>query len=392
MAARSHYDIARRLIANVEENHPDQADAPMKVPAAIYRDPQRWHAEMDKVFHHVPLVVAMSCDLPTPGDYNALEIAGRPVLVVRGDDGVARTFLNLCRHRGALVATEHCGQTRRFTCPYHAWTYDTSGRLVGVTGRETFGEVDVTGLIELPTDERVGMVFAVLTPGADIDVDEWLGGMGDALADMQLDKMHRYSVLTELEGPNWKIAADGYVDGYHIGYLHRQSIGQYSITNRNTYDLFGPHVRVGFATKMTPELRDLPEEEWDLNLGMSLVHFVFPNVSLAGGLGESLMFSRLLPGPTPERSRTVQYHYYREPLETVEQLEKAEERRLLFERVVRDEDYTTGAGITRNLGAFGDDHFRFGRNEPGNQLFHRTLDTMVGTLLRPTLSGCRSPR
>ena len=56
----------------------------------------------------------------------------------------------------------------------------------------------------------------------------------------------------------------------------------------------------------------------------------------------------------------------------------AEERRRLYQSVVRDEDYTTGFGITKALGAFGDDHFRFGRNEPGNQHFHRTLDALVG--------------
>ena len=101
MAATSHLEIARRLMANVEANHPDQTDAPMKVPAAVYRDPQRWQAEMEKVFHRVPLAVAMSCDIAQPGDFNTLEVAGRPILVVRGDDGVARAFLNLCRHRGS---------------------------------------------------------------------------------------------------------------------------------------------------------------------------------------------------------------------------------------------------------------------------------------------------
>jgi len=73
---------------------------------------------------------------------------------------------------------------------------------------------------------------------------------------------------------------DGYLDGYHLGYLHRNSIGAKSITNRNTYDLFGPHVRVGFATKLTDSVIDVPEDEWHLADLLSVVHYVFPNTVL----------------------------------------------------------------------------------------------------------------
>ena len=122
-------------------------------------------------------------------------------------------------------------------------------------GRDTFGDVDVTGLVELPTDERVGLVLAVLTPGLEFDVDEWLGGMGDALGDHAASTSCTATTCRpSCRAPNWKVAADGYVDGYHLGYLHRKSIGAKSITNRNTYDFFGPHVRVGFATKRLTEL------------------------------------------------------------------------------------------------------------------------------------------
>jgi hypothetical protein len=111
---------------------------------------------------------------------------------------------------------------------------------------------------------------------------------------------------------------------------------------------------------------------------MSLVHFLFPNVSMAGMANGPIMVSRLLPGPTPDRSRTLQYHYFRAPLETADDLAKAETRRRLYESVVAEEDYITGKRITSALGAIGDDHFRFGRNEPGNQNVHRSIDAIVG--------------
>ena len=80
----SHADVARRLLANVDAGTSDQSPVQMKVPASAYRDPARWDAEMEQVFRRSPLVVALSCDLREPGDYDTLEIAERPVLVVAG--------------------------------------------------------------------------------------------------------------------------------------------------------------------------------------------------------------------------------------------------------------------------------------------------------------------
>ena len=127
--------------------------------------------------------------------------------------------------------------------------YDAQGRLVGDPGQGGVRRLEVDGLIEYPTAERAGAVFAILTVGAELDVDAWLGDMASALEMLQLEKLHRYDVETKLPSGNWKATADGYLDGYHLGYLHRNSIGVKSITNRNTYDTYGPHVRIGFANK-----------------------------------------------------------------------------------------------------------------------------------------------
>jgi phenylpropionate dioxygenase-like ring-hydroxylating dioxygenase large terminal subunit len=378
MAASSHVEVARRLLANVEAETSDQSPTTLHIPVRNYRDPERWEQEIEMIFHRVPLIVALSCDLREPGDWAALEIARRPILVIRGNDGVARSFLNVCRHRGAEVATGAFGHGRRFTCPYHAWVYDTQGALVGLPGRETYGEIDVDGLVQLPTQERVGLVLATLTPGLEFDADEWLGDMASALAIFKLEELYRYPVVTELESPNWKVTADGYVDGYHIGYLHSSTIGEKAITNRNTYDFFGPHVRIGFANKPIKEIRDRPESEWPPMFEvMSMVHYVFPNMSISGQPGRPLMVSRLLPGPTPNRSRTQQYHYYRQPIEGEEAVALAETRRKLYAQVTGEEDFATGFKINRGLGAISDGHFRFGRNEGGNQNLHRWIDEIV---------------
>jgi phenylpropionate dioxygenase-like ring-hydroxylating dioxygenase large terminal subunit len=377
MTATPLTDVAQRLLANVDSEHGDYGESILNVPVARYRDEERFQAELEQIFRRSPLLVALTCDIPSAGDYTSLVIAERPILVVRGDDGVARTFLNICRHRGAPVTQDEFGHARRFTCPYHFWVYDTRGALVGNTDRQAFDGIDVTGLIELPTAERCGAVFTVLTPGLELDVDEWLGDMADSLAYLQLDKLHRHEVPTVLDSGNWKATADGYVDGYHLGYLHRNTIGTKSITNRNTYDLFGPHVRLGFANKPLPTMRETPAEEWQLNLAMSLVHYVFPNVSISGQPNTSLMISRILPGATASSSIVTQYQYFREPLVTEEMMAEAERKRATYAAVTADEDFSTVMQITAALPAIADDHFRFGRNERGNQNIHRWIDALV---------------
>ena len=377
MTALPIIEVAKRLLANVDSERRDFTAEIVKVPVANYRDPVRFQHELDAVFHRSPLLVALSCDVASAGAFSALAIAGRPLLVVRGDDGIARTFLNICRHRGAPVTEECFGQARRFTCPYHFWVYDNSGSLVGTTAREAFEGLDVDGLIELPTAERAGAIFAVLTPGLTFDVDDWLGEMAPALDVLELDKLVRHCNGALAESGNWKVSADGYVDGYHLGYLHRSSIGAKSITNRNTYDLFGPHVRIGFANKPLPKMRDLPHDEWRLREAMSLVHFVFPNVSISGLPGSGLMVSRILPGNSPDRCRVEQFQYFREPMVTDEQRAEADAKRELYLAVTRDEDFSTVISITDALSAIPDDSFRYGRNEPGNQNLHRWVDRLV---------------
>lgn len=378
MTATALTDVATRLLANVQAGVGERADGVLTVSVTSYRDPARYRSEIEQIFHRVPLMVALSCDVARPGNHVAVEIAGRPLLVVRGDDGVARTFLNVCRHRGAQVACNGFGSARRFTCPYHAWVYDTKGALVHAAEGETFGDIDVTGLVELPCAERVGMVFAVLTPGAPIDVDAWLGDMASALAVLRLEELHRYEVDTELPSGNWKATADGYVDGYHLGYLHRASIGEKAITNRNTYDLYGPHVRVGFANKPIEDAAARPVEDWKLTDVMSLVHFVFPNISITGQPGRSLMLSRLLPGPTVDTCTVEEHHYARSPID--DELAKVmEQRRQLYASVTADEDFFTVLQVTKALAALPDDDVvRYGRNEPGNQNVHRWIDELVG--------------
>ncbi len=372
-------ELGKRILANVDAERSDCAEGMMRVPAEEYRDPALFAREIDVVFRRNPILVALSADIPNNGDFTSLDIADRPIVVIRGDDGVVRTFLNACRHRGAAVVSECFGHARRMTCPYHNWVYDSQGALVGITGREAFADLDVDGLISYPTAERAGAVFAILTEGATLDIDAWLGDMAGSLEMLQLEKLHRHDVETKLPSGNWKATADGYVDGYHLGFLHRNSIGAKSITNRNTYDLYGPHVRIGFANKPILEHRDIPVEEWDMYAAFSLVHFIFPNISISGHPTMGLMVSRMFPGPAVGECTVIQYQYFRQPLVDEAAQNEAEAKRQRYADVTYDEDFVTVMGIGKRVDALASagDVFRFGRNEMGNQNLHRWVHRLL---------------
>ena len=96
-------ELAKRMLAHVENGTTDQTDDLMEVPVSEYADPDRWAAEMEVIFKRMPLALGLTCELREPGAYKAIDVLGVPVLISRGADGVARSFLNVCRHRGAAL-------------------------------------------------------------------------------------------------------------------------------------------------------------------------------------------------------------------------------------------------------------------------------------------------
>jgi nitrite reductase/ring-hydroxylating ferredoxin subunit len=378
MASDPLVEMTRRNIAHVKAGTVDQEPDVYAVPATHYYAPERWQLEMDRIFKRLPLVLGFTAELRDPGAYKAIEVAGVPVLLTRGDDGEVRGFVNMCSHRGAIVVEEGVGSARRFTCPYHAWVYDHQGDLVGIFNRKTFGEVDTScrGLTPLPVAERVGLIFAVLTPRGEIDLDTFLCGYDELLAHHRFDECHVVG-RQAIEGPNWKIAYDGYLDFYHLPILHRNSFGP-NMPSHALYDACGPHQRVTMPNPGFLALEDVPEQEWDVAGLLGGVWTIFPHVSIADfdAGGKLYMISQLFPGQSPDESLTVQnFLATSEPDDARREL--IEGMMKFLDHVVRDEDYYTGLRIQRAVKTGAKSEFLFGRNEGGGQRFHRWVDALV---------------
>ena len=369
--------MTRREMENQRDNRIDLMPDVLKVPTADYYDATRWRREVDGVFKRLPLALAFTSQIPEPGDFLTMEIVDVPLIIVRDEEGTVRAFVNMCSHRGNFVTNEDKGNAKSFRCNYHAWNYNLKGDLINILDEKNFGEVDKSclGLTVLPAAERAGMIWVTLNPESTLDIDLFLSGYGEMLEHLNFSETH-VAGQQQLEGPNWKVAYDGYRDFYHLPVLHSNTIGRES-TPKADYYSWGPHVRVT-APNRFDELGDLPEEKWPDRLMQTGVWTIFPNISIAGGVQGPYMVSQMFPGKTPGESVTTQYFAAFGKPDEVDQQGLAAYMSLMVD-VVRDEDYYTGLRVQKALATGAKEFSIFGRNEGGGQLFHRWIDTILDT-------------
>ncbi len=353
------------------------------IAAKEYTSPVRFEREVSHLFRRVPLLLGASVELPKGGDYKSLQVAGVPVLLVRGSDGTLRGFINGCAHRGAIVAPEPSGNARRFTCPYHGWTYGDKGELLAVASAHDFGEIDRKqhGLKRLPVVERAGLIFGILDPKSQLDIDMFLSGFDNMLQAFNLQDWHFFGSKT-LAGPNWKLAFDGYLDYYHLPVLHKNTFGRggVSLGNRALYRSWGPHQRMVPPDRAANALGHLPEGEWSDRYALIGVWAIFPGVAIASfdGGGRGVMISQVLPGADVGHSIT-RLVYLMEKAPTAEQHQAAIQQFDFLETVVLTEDYATGLGQQRALAAGALEKVMFGQNESGAPKFHHWVDRILET-------------
>lgn len=359
-----------------------------RLPVQTY-SPDSWQEEMDAIFRRLPLMLALSCELRQPGDYKAMKVLNVPVLIVRGTDGKVRAFINTCTHRGRAVTqtSDEKGHAKTFVCPYHAWRFGTDGCLQSIADPRKFGEVDKSSLNlhELACEERVGFIFVCISKSQTFDLDHYLGGMLNELTALEADNWHLLG-NPRLESANWKITHDGYLEAYHIPFLHRNTLypmwKRESLSSVSIYDSygphpFGPHQRMagnawGYDPVLMARMKDVPPSDYT-EQHFQAVRTIFPNISISASKHGGLV-SQLFP-IAPDRCITVQNHVStQDPAKLSEpELETIRKRIELYTAVVADEDYSTSFSIQEGLAAGANTEVLFGRNEGGAQNWHRSV-------------------
>lgn len=377
----------RKLVAIVAENRTDMADAPLPLHKSVYTGVVRHAAEMAKLFRGEPLVAGLTGDIPKPGDVMLFDAAGPSIIVARGKDGVARAFLNMCMHRGARLIEEHepwRGHLPRIVCPFHAWTFDSKGDLVGQPGKQGFAgcEIGARNLIEVPCAEHLGLIFVRADPdGAPIDAAAHLGDFAPVLEQLELGRAEPVDKGIMTANSNWKFALDTYGESYHFKQLHNTTIGQTHYSDRNVYEPVGRHHRVSFPDLSIGELVGKDEADWPAS-DYGGVHLLFPNtVIFFGAITPGVYFTqvfRLFPdGP----GRTVCHFAVYAPF-GVESEDHRAMCQMAFDAtktVVETEDYRVAShGYANLMTAPADFHVVLGANEPALHGVHRNIAEAIG--------------
>jgi carnitine monooxygenase subunit len=362
-------DLTRRAVKLARDKTTDLAPAEHTIQAGEYTSIERHERDVAMLMVS-PQLVGYVSELPEPGSYCTKSVMGRSVLLTRTSTGSVKAFNNVCLHRQSQVVSG-CGKARRFTCPYHAWTYDDTGRLVGLPGREGFPGVQVKsdGLTELPATEFAGFLWVAMDPAATLDISTHLGPLAEELDSWGIG---RWSPLGEkvLDSPiNWKLAVDTFSENYHFATVHRDTFATIARSNCTVFDSFGPHHRLIFPLNSILELDNVPEDQWDPFQNMVVIYALFPNIVLSVTIANGELF-RIYPASVPGRSITV--HQNSTPLDISEESVAAGAQAVFdyAHATVRDEDYRLVAGLQANLESGARDHLRFGRNEPGLQHRH----------------------
>ena len=337
------------------------------IPGSWYTDPRVAALESRTVFSRTWQMVGRVEQVREPGQYVTTEVAGEPIVVVRGQDRVLRAFYNVCRHHAAAVMPEPCGQAERLRCPYHGWTYALDGDLKSAPQFEGVRDFDraKNGLVPVHVAVWENFVFVHLDDDP-LPIETFLGSMVEQFAPLRASALHFAGRREYTLKCNWKVFVDNYLDGgYHVPYLHRGlnsilAFKDYTIENFERFCLqSSPIDASGNSETMTAAVRK----------GQALYYWLYPNFML--NWYEGYLDTNLVVPLGIDRVKVIFDFYFQDVGESSR--ERNEQSMGVSERI-QDEDHAICESVQRGLSsrAYGAGRLSV-RHEAGENLFHKLL-------------------
>lgn len=369
--------IVKRLLA-LRESRRDQEmfDEVKTIPVSKYTDTALLDQELASAFTRYPLIASHTAALREPGSYVASDWDQFPYVVVRGEDGKVRGFYNQCRHRGARLLSERSGAIKNFICPFHGWVYGLNGELKGITRSQDFPCVDKSdyGLVELPVTESGGFVWISRTPDAISDIPAFMGRFHDDLESFEVANLVRYKKTKVVKNANWKLLIKTYLEGYHVPYLHRDTLATAFKRGQLAYDKDGPHIRMMAGRTNLTDITAKPEAEWRILDHVSIYYTLFPNTFFI--LHPDYVSVNTFWPQAPDRTIWTHEMLYRAEDFNGSSGQSALEKRFRFtnDTVFDQEDFAIAEEVQRNLLHGGSDHHVLGLSEGLLAMFQDNID------------------
>ncbi|MBA3515142.1 MAG: Rieske 2Fe-2S domain-containing protein [Pyrinomonadaceae bacterium] len=355
-------------------------DEALTIPAPWYTDQDLYNLELQTVFANSWQLAGRVDQLREPGQYVTSDIAGEPIVAVRGTDGVLRGFFNACRHHAAAVMTESEGKANQLRCPYHGWTYSLAGALKGTPDFSGVCNFDVAanGLLPVQTDVWEDWVFVRVegcdttgtsTPN-DRSVNELVNFLGADLINqirpLGLEKLHWMERRHYEFDCNWKVFVDNYLDGgYHVPYLHK---GLDSVLDYSKYTIENGR---RFCLQSSPIVSECAEPETGaVRKGdRALYYWIYPNFMI--NVYDGVMDTNLVIPLSVDKTEVIFDFYFPDVSESARERNRAS---IEVGQRIQDEDVSICRSVQRGLNSRAYNAGRLSvRREAGEHLFHRLL-------------------
>ena len=210
----------------------DAAQAPFEngraMPASVYTSPEFLARELENIFRRQWICVGRASAIPEPADYFTYEVAGQPIIVLRGTEGDVRAFSNVCLHRMSVLLQGR-GRVRTIVCPYHAWTYGLDGALRGAPHMHAspgFDRQDYR-LPAIRSETWLGWIYVTLDPSLP-SVAEHLAPLAMLIESYGMEHYVETFREEHVWDTNWKILAENFMESYHLPMLHKATVGPHS--------------------------------------------------------------------------------------------------------------------------------------------------------------------
>jgi choline monooxygenase len=356
----------RSLLELYNPNNP--LDHASTIPSPWYFDEGIAELENSDVFGKTWQAVGRADQVEKPGQFLTADIAGDPIVVVRGEESQLRAFYNVCRHHAAAVVTEAQGCAKQFRCPYHGWTYGIDGALKGMVEFDGVCDFErsANGLVPVHVDIWENFVFVNLDPEAG-SLGNFLGSIPPIVAPLQLTKkLHYFDRRTYMLQCNWKVYVDNYLDGgYHVPHAHK---GLSSVIEYTKYTIENFERA---CLQSSPLSSDAGSEAGVAftRQGRAFYLWVYPNFML--NAYEGVMDTNVVVPLGVDKCAVIFDYYFSD---TSAAAETRNRESIAVSEKVQDEDMGICDAVQRGLGSRAYLAGRLSvRREAGEHLFHRLL-------------------
>ena len=195
------------------------------LPPACYTSPEFYRREVSNIFHKCWNLIGRAEYVKSPGDYFTVSLAGVSLIIMHGEDGRIRAFVNSCRHRGTKLL-EGEGNCKAIRCPYHSWLYSTAGELRAPNGMQETRNFDPArfGLSKVQLDQWSGFLFVNLDPQC-ATLKEYLGDIDSFTASYEFETMVTVRRKHLTVRTNWKSYIENSLESFHLPTVHQKTIG-----------------------------------------------------------------------------------------------------------------------------------------------------------------------